>query len=59
MSEKTKINTTQSQLTVACPRWLQKRMRKNLQAAARNKVSPVRAKKALQVLISHKRKQKP
>jgi len=58
MKETTEINIAQSKFTVNAPRWLQKRMLKNLQAAACNKVNPVRAKKALQILVFNKRKQK-
>ncbi len=52
------IHIAQSKFTVDCPRWLRKRIRKNLKAAARNKVNPVRAKKALQILVFNKKKQK-
>jgi len=49
MKKKTK-RTYISQLIVAVPRWLQKRMLKNLQLAARCKVSPVRAQRASEIL---------
>ena len=42
----------QSQFTVPCPRRIQKTMLKNLQAAARNKISPIRAQKASIILAA-------
>ena len=45
-------------MRLACPRWLKKRMRKNLKAAARSKINSTRAKKALQILVFNKKKQK-
>ena len=56
MKKTNDINITQSKFTVACPRWLQRQMRKNLKAASRNKINPVRAEKASQILKFHKRK---
>ena len=50
MKETTEINIAQSKFTVNAPRWLQKRMLKNLQAAARSRINPARAKRASQLL---------
>ena len=41
-----------TQRSVNCPRWLQKKMLKNLARAAKSKVNPVRAKKAAEALAT-------
>jgi len=46
----------QTQITVPTPLWLQKRMLRNLQQATKDRVSPIRAKKAENILITLKRK---
>ena len=50
MEKTTEISIAQSKFTVDCPRWLQRRMLKNLQAAARSRINPARAKRASQIL---------
>lgn len=45
-----KRNKIKTQIIVPTPLWLQKRMLKNLQLAARSKVGPARAQRASEIL---------
>ena len=50
MKGKKQTNTSKTQLVVPSPRWLQKRMLKNLQSAARSKIKKGRVQKAAEIL---------
>ena len=50
MKKRKQSKPNESQLTVPTPLWLQRRMLKNLQLAARCKVSPVRAQRTSEIL---------
>ena len=58
MKGKKQTNTSKTQLVVPSPCWLQKRMLKNLQAAARSKVKKGRAQKAAEILKAITKKAK-
>ena len=46
-------------VSVSCPRWVQRRMLRNLCATATNRLDPVRARKALAILAAIDRQANP
>ena len=50
MKKRKQSKANESQLIVPTPLWLQRRMLKNLKLEVRNKVSPARAQRALEIL---------
>ena len=52
--KKRKAQLVSSRIEVECPKWLQRRMLKNLHDSAHNKINPVSAKSAEKILAAIK-----
>ena len=52
--KKRKTQLVSNQVEVGCPRWLQKKILKNLRASTHNKINPARAKTAEKLLTGIK-----